>query len=91
MAKGLKPGDEVIMVNCAEARMDKYKNKVFMVASEPWDLCGSEVVKLEGKSGGFATGYLHKVNTKCLGPLSVCGDSRDCESCPATFPKYAEG
>ncbi len=62
MAKELKPGDQVVMVNCAEAQMDKYKDKVFNVKSEPWDLCGSEVVLLEGKSGGgFATKFLKKV------------------------------
>lgn len=61
MAKNLKPGDKVIMINCAEARMDKYKDKVFTVRSEPWDLCGSEVVLLEGKSGGFATRCLKRV------------------------------
>ena len=60
--KGLKPGDHVIMVNCYEAGLDKYKNKVFTVISEPWDLCGNEVVKLEGISGGFATKFLKKVN-----------------------------
>lgn len=63
MAGDLKPGDQVIMVNCAEARMDKYKGKVFTVRSAPWDLCGSEVVLLEGKSGGFATEFLQKVDT----------------------------
>jgi hypothetical protein len=58
-ASGLKIGDKVMMVNCAEAV--NYPDKVWNVISEPWDLCGSEVVKLEGKSGGFATEYLKKV------------------------------
>ena len=61
MAKGLKPGDHVVMFNCHEAEMDKYKDKVFKVRSEPWNVCGSEVVLLEGKSGGFATKFLKKV------------------------------
>jgi hypothetical protein len=86
MAKNLKPGDTVIMVNCYETRLDKYKNKVFTVKSEPWDLCGSEVVKLEGKSGGFATEFLQKVDTQCVG-LSVCGGG--CDICPAMLPKFA--
>ncbi len=61
MANNLKPGDKVIMVNCYEARLEKYKDKIWTVSSEPWDLCGSEVVKLEGKSGGFATKFLERV------------------------------
>lgn len=86
MPEALKPGDHVIMVNCYEARLDKYKDKVFTVRSEPWDLCGTEVVKLEGKTGGFATEFLKKVDTNCIG-LSVCGGG--CESCPAMLPKFA--
>lgn len=60
MAK-LQIGDKVKMVNCAEARLDKYKDKVFTVRSDPWDLCGTEVVLLEGKAGGFDTNCLMKV------------------------------
>ena len=56
---GLKPGDRVTMVNCAEA--EKYSDKIWTVRSDPWDLCGSEVVLLEGKSGGFATEKLRRV------------------------------
>lgn len=56
----LKTGEKVIMVNCLEA--EKYKDKIWEVRSEPWDLCGSEVVLLKGKSGGFATEFLKKVN-----------------------------
>lgn len=59
---GLKPGDKVIMHTCYEASMEKYKDKVWTVDSEPWDLCGSEVVMLGGYRGGFATEYLRKVN-----------------------------
>lgn len=39
---------------------DKYyvsqvnKSKVWVVVSEPWNLCGTMVVQLEGKSGGYA-------------------------------------
>ena len=57
MASNLKIGDKVIMINCSET--DKYKDKVWVVHSDPWMVCGSEVVLLEGKSGGF--------DTKCLG------------------------
>ena len=87
MAKDLRPGDEVIMVNCCEANLDKYKDKVFTVRSEPWDLCGSEVVLLEGKSGGFATEFLWKVDTKCVG-ASTCGGCWD--TCPAKMSKFGQ-
>lgn len=46
-------GDKVIM-------NDKYyvseadKNKIFIIASEPWECCGTMVVKLDGRSGGYA-------------------------------------
>ncbi len=58
---GLKPGDRVVMHTCLEASNEKYAGKVWTVASEPWDLCGSEVVLLEGYKGGFATEFLRKV------------------------------
>lgn len=49
----MKIGDNVIM-------NDKYyvskqnKGKVWTVSSEPWECCGTLVVLLEGKSGGYA-------------------------------------
>jgi len=56
----LKPGDKVVMVNCLEA--EEYAGQVWTVASEPWELGhGEEVIKLEGKAGGFATRCLRKV------------------------------
>lgn len=58
---GLHESDKVTMHTCAESRLDKYKDKVFTCASEPWELCGSEVILLEnGPRGGFATEYLRK-------------------------------
>lgn len=57
---GLTTGDRVIMVNCCEA--EKYDGTVWTVRSEPWEVCGSEVVLLEGKSGGFDTSCLRKVD-----------------------------
>lgn len=59
MAKGLKIGDKVKMVNCMEAEI--HKDKIWTVRSEPWEMCGSEVVLLEGKSGGFDTERLERV------------------------------
>jgi hypothetical protein len=44
------------MVNCLEA--ERHKDKIWTTRSEPWMLCGSEVVLLEGKAGGFATEFL---------------------------------
>lgn len=61
MKTRFKPGDKAKMVNCAEARLEKYKDKVWEVDSEPWNLCGSEVVLLRGFRGGFATKCLMKV------------------------------
>ena len=58
----LQKGDKVVMHTCYEAELEKYKNKVWTVTSNPWDLCGSEVVNLEGFSGGFATEYLKKAD-----------------------------
>ena len=31
------------------------------IRDRPWIVCGSEVILLEGKSGGFATEFLEKV------------------------------
>ena len=39
----------------------KNKDKVFTVVSEPWNLCGTMVVKLEGISGGYALDGLEEV------------------------------
>jgi len=52
-------GTKVRMVNCLEA--ERYKDKIWTTRSEPWMLCGSEVVLLEGKAGGFATEFLEIV------------------------------
>ncbi|MBA1335891.1 MAG: hypothetical protein HPY66_1709 [Firmicutes bacterium] len=61
MAEGLKIGDKVVMVDCYEARLEANKDKIWTVVSDPWDLCSSEVVKLQGKAGGFATEFLKRV------------------------------
>lgn len=55
MARNLMPGDKVTMVKCAEAEIYP------VVRSLPWMLCGTEVVLLVGKAGGFATKCLRKV------------------------------
>lgn len=40
---------------------EKNRDKVFKVISEPWNLCGTMVVKLEGYSGGYALDGLTEV------------------------------
>lgn len=56
----LKIGDKVIM-NDKYYVSDKNKGVVFTVKSEPWDLCGTQVVLLEGYSGGYSVYGLTKV------------------------------
>lgn len=47
------PGDKVVM-NDKYYVSDANKGKIWTVASEPWVVCGTLVVKLEGKAGGYA-------------------------------------
>ena len=49
----LKPGDKVVM-NDRYHVSEENKSKVWTVKSEPWNCCGTMVVKLEGKAGGYA-------------------------------------
>lgn len=56
----MKPGDKVIM-NDKYHVSDENKSKVWVVASEPWLVCGTLVVKLQGKSGGYAVDGLDLV------------------------------
>lgn len=56
----IKIGDRVVM-------NDKYfvskenKGKIWAVRSNPWNCCGTTVVLLEGKSGGYAIDGLNVV------------------------------
>lgn len=59
----MKTGDKVVM-NDKYCVSEENKNKVFTVASEPWDCCGTLIVKLEGKSGGYAVDGLTLVDEK---------------------------
>lgn len=52
-------GTRVRMVNCPEAK--KYGDKVWTTRSDPWEMCGSQVVLLEGYRGGFDTSCLEVV------------------------------
>lgn len=56
----LMRGDKVKM-NDKYYVSEKNKGKVFEVVSEPWDLCGTIVVKLKGYSGGYAIDGLEVV------------------------------
>ena len=53
-------GDKVVM-NDRYHVPEQNKGKVFIVKSEPWNVCGTEVVRLEGYSGGYAVDGLTKV------------------------------
>ena len=54
----MKPGDKVTMHdNYPVSKADK--EKVWTGKSEPWNCCGTMVVKLEGKSGGYAVDGLN--------------------------------
>jgi len=63
-------GSKVRMVKCREA--EYYGDTTWKTRSEPWMLCGEQVVLLEGKSGGFAT--------RCL---EVVKSQTDCPDCGA--------
>lgn len=58
----LKIGDKVKMVNCYEAKENPHK--IWVVRSEPWEMCGSTVILLEGKRGGFDVKCLEIVEQK---------------------------
>lgn len=56
----LKPGDKVIMNNQYHVS-EENRGRVWTVRSEPWNCCGTMVVKLEGKAGGYAVDGLDLV------------------------------
>lgn len=53
MSRTLKVGDKVMMNNYYHVS-ESDKGRIFTVASEPWNCCGTMIVKLDGKSGGYA-------------------------------------
>ena len=53
MSRTLKVGDKVTMNNKYHVS-EINKGRIFTVASEPWNCCGTMIVKLDGKSGGYA-------------------------------------
>jgi len=56
----ISKGDQVKM-NDKYYVSDANKQKVFTVLSEPWNLCGTTCVMLDGIRGGYATDGLEKV------------------------------
>ena len=56
----LKSGDKVRM-NDKYHVSEENKNKIWMVVSEPWTCCGTLVVRLQGKTGGYAVDGLDLV------------------------------
>ena len=56
----MKIGTKVVMVDCLEA--EAYRSRTWIIRSEPWDVCGSMVVLLEGYRGGFAVDCLRVVD-----------------------------
>lgn len=56
----LKPGDKVVMNDRYHVSPEN-RDKVWTVKSEPWNCCGTMVVKLEGKAGGYAADGLDLV------------------------------
>ena len=61
MRKKLKPGDHVIM-NDNYRVFPNNKGKVWKVVSDPWMVCGTWVVKLEGRTSGYAVDGLDLVS-----------------------------
>lgn len=53
-------GDTVIM-NDKYPVSEKYQGKEWLVKSEPFNICGTECVKLEGFTGCYALNGLTKV------------------------------
>ena len=49
----MKIGNKVVINDKYRVR-EQDRNKIFVVRSRPWDCCGTSVVLLDGKSGGYA-------------------------------------
>lgn len=56
----LKPGDRVVM-NDNYHVPKRHRGRVWTVASEPWKVCGSDVVRLEGFNSCYAVDGLDKI------------------------------
>lgn len=49
----IKIGDKVVM-NDNYFVSNQNKSKIWTVSSEPWECCGTIVILLEGRNGGYA-------------------------------------
>lgn len=63
-------GDSVIM-NEKYVVAEKNQGRVFTVRSQPFDICGTECVMLEGYSGGYAVDGLTVVGKRISGKEAV--------------------
>ena len=59
----IKTGDRVVMNNKYLVSEEK-QGKIWTVRSNPWNCCGTIVVLLEGKSGGYAIDGLNLVEER---------------------------
>ena len=59
----IKKGDKVIM-NSKYRVSEKNKGVIFTVASEPWNCCGTMVVRLDNYSGSYAVDGLSFVKVE---------------------------
>lgn len=64
----LKIGDKVTMNNKYFVS-EENRGKIWTVRSDPWDCCGTLVVLLEGKRGGYAVDGLDVVQEVQDDPL----------------------
>ena len=53
--------DDKVIMNAKYPVSEKNKGKVFVVRSEPFEICGTECVLLEDYRGGYAMDGLTKV------------------------------
>lgn len=60
IAPKLRKGDKVVMHTCLEAPY--HHGRIWTCASDEWEMCGSQVVFLEGFSGSFAAEFLQYVD-----------------------------
>lgn len=68
----IKPGNKVVMNDRYHVSAENAR-RVWTVRSEPWMCCGTLVVALEGKAGGYAVDGLDLVEENTHDPLEFEG------------------
>ncbi|CAL9990459.1 hypothetical protein VPHD81_0102 [Vibrio phage D81] len=58
--------------------LDKFEETI--VRSEPWDVCGETVVKVEGRSGGVSVNHLEVIGLCPNCQLELCVGCGNCHS-----------